>query len=91
MEKLELHKSYRFDDIEAFAEENELLDKVDGFLQPLDAYGDVVGEIGEIVLPLYFGDGSVAANFILTGYGSQSSWRCIYTCQALSSNGRDSI
>ncbi len=88
--KLELHKIYNYDTIEKISKEYELKEKVDGFLQEFsDASLD--GEIGEIVMPLYFDDGGVACNFILNGYGSISFWRCIYICQDLSGHEAEEI
>lgn len=81
--KLKLHKIYNYDVIEKLIEEHELKEKVNGFLEtPSD---DMNGEIGEIIMPLYFDDGDVACNFILNGQGFNISlWRCIYICQSLS-------
>lgn len=91
MKKIELHKEYFFEDIEAFAEANNLLEKVDGYLQPLSD-GDI-GEIGEMTQPLYFEeDESIAANFILTGIrANQSYWRCIYLSYRLSDSKKEEV
>jgi hypothetical protein len=84
MGNLELHRQYNFEKIEALAKANDLYEKICGCLEPFDGDRDLDGEIGDIVLPLYFQDGSVAANFILIGYGFQSVWRCIYISHTLS-------
>ncbi len=87
---LTLRKEYWFDQIEAFASKNGLMEKVDGYLEPFGD-GDLSGEIGEVVMPLYFDSGEVAANFILTGCATQTVWRCIYVCQTFSSSGEHAI
>lgn len=79
---LELNKTYSYDKIEKIIQQQDLLEKKDGELGVVtDDLPD--GEIGEIVMPLYFDDGTVACNFILTGYSPTSFWKCIYVCQAL--------
>ena len=79
---MKLHGVYNIADIDKVVEEEDLFEKVNGILEPMsDDMPD--GEIGEIILPLYFEDGTVALNFILIGYGTSSSWRCIYVCPRL--------
>jgi len=87
---LKLGEKYYFELIEKVAKEYNLFEKVDGMLSPLS--DDMPnGAIGDIVLPLYFEDGTVACNFILTGYGATSYWKCIYVCESLSRIGRSEI
>ena len=69
-------------EIDKVVEEENLYEKVDGVLEPVSD-NMPAGEIGEIVLPLYWEDGTVALNFILVGYGTSSHWRCIYVCPRL--------
>lgn len=85
--KLEIHVSYDIDEIEKLVNEYKLLEKKDSILTDFYPDGDVSGVIGEITMPLYFNDGTVACNFILVGYSSISFWRCIYTCSLLSKEG----
>lgn len=81
-----LHQTYPFDTIEALAEQHGLCEKTPDGLTPFaDDFLD--GEIGEVVLPLYFDDESLAANFVLSRYAETSFWRCIYVCAALSHDG----
>jgi len=74
---LELHKTYSMAEIEKMISERHLFEKIDGeLLEPSDDMPE--GVIGEIVMPLYDSDGDLHCNFILTGYGNTSYWRCIY-------------
>lgn len=85
--ELEIHVSYDIDEIEKLVNEYKLMEKKDGVLTHFNLNGDVSGVIGEITMPLYFNDGTVACNFILVGYSEISFWRCIYTCSLLSKEG----
>ena len=88
---LKLHKMYSIDEIEEFVEEHELMEKKDGVLTVFNPDGDVTGVIGEITMPLYFNDGTVACNFILVGYSASAFWRCIYICILLSEKKMDEV
>ena len=88
--KLKLHKIYAYEVIEKLADTNLLQQKVNGELY--DGLSDeLIGEIGEITMPLYFEDGSTSCNFILSSYGGTSYWRCIYTCASLSHTNKEEI
>lgn len=87
---MKLNEKYFFESIEKIAQKYRLSEKVDGMLSPLS--DDMPnGSIGDIVLPLYFEDGTVACNFILTGYGATSFWKCIYVSETLSESGHSEI
>ena len=86
---LVLRKSYNMNEIDALIKEHNLFEKVNGELQEVSDGLD--GAIGEVVMPLYFEDGTVACNFILTGYSSTSFWRAIYVCESLSFTGKVEI
>ena len=81
---LQLHKMYSIDEIEKFVNECKLMEKRDVVLADFYPDGDITGEIGEIMMPLYFDDGTIACNFILVGYSASAFWRCIYICLLLS-------
>ena len=90
--QLELHKQYNFDTISELAQEHNLMERDDvGMLVLFGTNVDVAGEIGEITMPAYFKDDTVACNFILTGHGTQSQWRCVFVSKKLSKNNVDEI
>lgn len=96
METLTLGQQYSFERIEAWAKKKRLFPKVNDCLEPSIDWSDIDcdldEEIGEIVLPLYFEDGSVAVNFILAGLSfTSSTWRCIYACSKLSLMNKEQI
>ena len=83
--QLQLHKELSFDKIELLAKQNNLLEKVDGQLETFDPDRDDDTVIGDCTLPLYYNDGSVACNFIMTGHsGNGACFRCIFICETLS-------
>lgn len=87
---LNFQTSYNFWRIEEIAQELKLYEKRNGELVPFD---DELpeGGIGDITLPLYFEDGTLACNFVLTGFAQTSYWRCIYVCKSLSPQKIDEV
>ena len=75
---LQLGEEYRFSYIERlFATEGD----VDMQAFDDDPNEDLACEV--TTMPVRFDDGTLAANFLLTGYAGESVWRCIYVAPVI--------
>jgi hypothetical protein len=71
-------KQYGFATIEKFVLANKRINP-----GPLEDDEDESFECEVSTLPFRFDDGTLALNFLLTGYGGESVWRCLYVAPSL--------
>lgn len=97
--ELELSKKYSYPEITRFASIHKLCyeDAADLLFPVTEGEYEGEEEIGLTTLPLFFVEGGLAVNFVLTGFSERedhscvSEWRCIYVTQRFSTTGKDEV
>lgn len=75
--KLEDGREYAFSTIERLVRSHNLDPSA------LDDDDDETIESYATLMPIRFSGGELAASFLLTGYGQESIWKCVYVCPSL--------